>query len=104
MASAPPGWAPASAQARGPRSRRPRRAGRSRSPGLPPRLAARRAATVLHRRFWATLPARLRLLRTVTLLLTVALALLLGLAGLAATGTWDTVAGRDAPAPPVPPT
>ncbi|MCT9108064.1 hypothetical protein N4G69_20895 [Streptomyces mirabilis] len=81
----------------GPRSRRPRRAGRPRSPRLPLRLVPRRAATALHRRFWATLPARLRLLRTVTLLLTVALALLLGLAGLAATGTWDTVAGRDAP-------
>ncbi|MFF2131949.1 hypothetical protein ACFVW1_42710, partial [Streptomyces olivochromogenes] len=81
----------------GPRSRRPRRAGRPRSPRLPLRRAPRRAATALHRRFWATLPARLRLLRTVTLLLTVALALLLGLAGLAANGTWDTVAGRDAP-------
>ncbi|MFF4500401.1 hypothetical protein [Streptomyces sp. NPDC001401] len=51
----------------------------------------------MHRRYWATLPARLRLLRAVTVALAAALTLLLLLAGLAATGTWDSVAGRDAP-------
>ncbi|MEU6668702.1 hypothetical protein [Streptomyces sp. NPDC046727] len=57
-------------------------------------MAARAA---LHRRFWATVPARLRLLRAATLLLAVAVTLLLTVAGLAAYGTWDSVAGRDAP-------
>ncbi|MEU1598023.1 hypothetical protein ABZ468_35630 [Streptomyces sp. NPDC005708] len=57
-------------------------------------MAARAA---LRRRCWATLPARLRFLRAVTVSLAAALALLLLLAGLAATGTWDSVAGRDAP-------
>lgn len=51
----------------------------------------------LRRRFWATVPARLRLLRTVTLLLATAVTLLLLVAGLAVNGTWDSVAGRDAP-------
>ncbi|MFC3572510.1 hypothetical protein ACFOZ0_04275 [Streptomyces yaanensis] len=55
------------------------------------------AWAALRRRYWATLPARLRFLRAVTVSLTAALALLLVLAGLAATGTWDTVADRDAP-------
>jgi hypothetical protein len=55
------------------------------------------AWAALRRRYWATLPARLRLLRAVTVSLTAALALLLMLAGLAATGTWDSVADRDAP-------
>ncbi|MFG2124991.1 hypothetical protein [Streptomyces sp. NPDC048710] len=57
-------------------------------------MAARAA---LRRRFWATVPARLRLLRAATLLLTVAVAALLTVAGLAANGTWDGVAERDAP-------
>ncbi|WP_189190678.1 hypothetical protein [Streptomyces albiflavescens] len=57
-------------------------------------MAARAA---LRRRYWATVPARLRLLRAATVSLAVALALLLALAGLAAIGTWNTVAGRDAP-------
>jgi hypothetical protein len=51
----------------------------------------------LHRHFWATVPARLRLLRAATVLLATALAGLLLAAGLAADGTWDSVAGRDAP-------
>jgi hypothetical protein len=55
------------------------------------------ARAALRRRFWATVPARLRLLRAATALLATALAALLLLAGLAATGTWDGVAGRDAP-------
>jgi hypothetical protein len=57
-------------------------------------LAARAA---LRRRLWAAVPARLRLLRAATVLLTAALAVLLLVAGLAANGTWDGVAGRDAP-------
>jgi len=73
---------------------RPR--GRSR-PGRRVRGEAVAAWTALRRRYWVTLPARLRLLRAVTVSLAVALALLLGLAGLAATGTWNAVAGRDAP-------
>ncbi|MFF3575980.1 hypothetical protein [Streptomyces mirabilis] len=55
------------------------------------------AWAALRRRYWVSLPARLRLLRVATVSLAVALALLLALAGLAATSTWDTVAGRDAP-------
>lgn len=43
------------------------------------------------------MPARLRLLRTATVLLAAALVLLLTLAGLAAMGTWSSVADRDAP-------
>ncbi|MFJ5305150.1 hypothetical protein [Streptomyces sp. NPDC088350] len=57
-------------------------------------MAARAA---LRHRYWATVPARLRLLRAVTVLLATALAALLALAGLAASGTWNTVADRDAP-------
>ncbi|AOR36075.1 hypothetical protein BFF78_37985 [Streptomyces fodineus] len=57
-------------------------------------MAARAA---LRRRFRATVPARLRLLRAATLLLATAVAVLLPAAGLAANGTWDSVAGRDAP-------
>ncbi|MEU6087131.1 hypothetical protein ABZ865_10025 [Streptomyces sp. NPDC047085] len=57
-------------------------------------MAARAA---LRRRFWATLPARLRLLRAATLLLAIAVAGLLTVAGLAANGTWDSVSERDAP-------
>ncbi|MGW3414900.1 hypothetical protein [Streptomyces sp. NPDC000888] len=51
----------------------------------------------LRRRFWASLPARLRLLRTATVSLAAALVLLLALAAFAATDTWNAVAGRDAP-------
>ncbi len=43
------------------------------------------------------MPARLRLLRAATVLLAVAVAVLLTVAGLAANGTWDSVADRDAP-------
>ncbi|QIY99317.1 hypothetical protein HEP87_42070 [Streptomyces sp. S1D4-11] len=50
------------------------------------------AWAALRRRYWASLPARLRLLRVATVSLAAALALLLALAGLAATSTWDTVA------------
>lgn len=57
-------------------------------------MAARAA---LRRRFWATVPARLRLLRAATVLLAGSLAVLLTLAGFAASGTWNTAAGRDAP-------
>ncbi|MFF3511657.1 hypothetical protein [Streptomyces sp. NPDC002573] len=57
-------------------------------------MAARAA---LRRRFWATVPARLRLLRAATLLLATAVTALLTVAGLAANGTWDSVAERDAP-------
>ncbi|MFJ9821603.1 hypothetical protein ACIRU3_41430 [Streptomyces sp. NPDC101151] len=57
-------------------------------------MAARAAR---RRRFRATVPARLRLLRAATLLLATAVAALLTVAGPAANGTWDSVAGRDAP-------
>ncbi|MEV8559538.1 hypothetical protein AB0478_24450 [Streptomyces sp. NPDC051917] len=57
-------------------------------------MAARAA---LRRRFRATVPARLRLLRAATVLLTAALVVLVLLAGLAARGTWSGVADRDAP-------
>ncbi|WP_225830039.1 hypothetical protein [Streptomyces sp. NK08204] len=57
-------------------------------------MAARAA---LRRRFWATVPAQLRLLRAATLLLAAAVTILLLVAGLAARGTWNSVAGRDAP-------
>lgn len=43
------------------------------------------------------MPARLRLLRAATVLLTAALGTLLLVAGLAALGTWSSVADRDAP-------
>ncbi|MFJ3307874.1 hypothetical protein ACIPSA_33270 [Streptomyces sp. NPDC086549] len=55
------------------------------------------ARAALRRRYWATVPARLRLLRAATVLLAAALAVLLAVAGLAANGTWDGVADRDAP-------
>ncbi|MEU1516047.1 hypothetical protein ABZ490_28575 [Streptomyces sp. NPDC005811] len=57
-------------------------------------MAARAA---LRRRFWAGVPARLRFLRAATASLTAALAVLLLVAGIAANGTWDGVADRDAP-------
>ncbi|WP_406437708.1 hypothetical protein OHB14_57785 [Streptomyces sp. NBC_01613] len=55
------------------------------------------ARAALRRRYWATVPARLRLLRAATVSLATALAVLFLTAGLAATGTWDAVGGRDAP-------
>lgn len=55
------------------------------------------ARAALRRRYWGTVPARLRLLRAATALLATALAVLLLLAGLAAEDTWDDVAGRHAP-------
>ncbi|MFJ9909762.1 hypothetical protein ACIRVK_44430 [Streptomyces sp. NPDC101152] len=71
----------------------------SRDPGLGLRPARQTVAerAALRRRFWATVPARLRLLRAATILLAAALAVLLTVAGLAANGMWDGVAGRDAP-------
>ncbi|MGW7523210.1 hypothetical protein [Streptomyces sp. NPDC054783] len=57
-------------------------------------MAARAA---LRRRLWATVPARLRLLRAAAVLLTAALAVLVLVAGLAALGTWSSVVDRDAP-------
>ncbi|MFF4901183.1 hypothetical protein [Streptomyces sp. NPDC001068] len=57
-------------------------------------MAARAAR---RRRFRSTVPARLRLLRAATVLLAGALGILLLVAGAAANGTWDAVAGRDAP-------
>ncbi|MGW3206845.1 hypothetical protein [Streptomyces sp. NPDC001135] len=51
----------------------------------------------LRRRFGATAPARLRLMRAATLVLATAVTALLTVAGPAANGTWDSVAGRDAP-------
>ncbi|WP_405775346.1 hypothetical protein [Streptomyces sp. NBC_01538] len=55
------------------------------------------AWAALRRRYLATVPARLRLLRAATVLLAAALALLLTLAGVAAMSTWSSVADRDAP-------
>lgn len=55
------------------------------------------AWAAVRRRYWAILPARLRLLRMTTVSLAVALTLLLASAGVAATGAWDVVAARDAP-------
>ncbi|MFD9909549.1 hypothetical protein [Streptomyces sp. NPDC059063] len=62
-------------------------------PGRPQLSKAARAL----RRLWATTPARLKLLRAAVLLLLAALTALLGTAGLAALGAWDSTAGRDAP-------
>lgn len=78
----------------GPGPRLPSRPG---APGPDLRHKALAARAALRRRYWGTVPARLRLLRAATVLLTTALAVLLLLAGLAAYGTWDGVAGRDAP-------
>lgn len=68
-------------------------------PGPVPRPARRTVAAraALRRRFWATVPARLRLWRAATVLPAAALAVLLTVAGLTANGMWDGVAGRDAP-------
>ncbi|MFF4508892.1 hypothetical protein [Streptomyces sp. NPDC001401] len=57
-------------------------------------MAARAA---LRRRYWASVPARLRLLRAATVLLAGTLAVLLLVAGLTTLGTWSSVAERDAP-------
>ncbi|MGW7367278.1 hypothetical protein ACWGI8_28590 [Streptomyces sp. NPDC054841] len=64
-----------------------------------PRPRARLAAEAesFRRRYWDTLPARLRLLRTATLLLTAACVALVLVAGLAVSHTWDRVAGQQAP-------
>ncbi|MER6075730.1 hypothetical protein ABT187_44625 [Streptomyces sp. NPDC001817] len=59
------------------------------------RTGAARAA--LRRRYWATVPARLRLLRAATVLAAAGLVILLLVAGLATLGTWSSVADRDAP-------
>jgi hypothetical protein len=55
------------------------------------------ARAALRRRYWATVPARLRLLRAATVLLTGALAVLVLAAGLTTLGTWSDVTGHDAP-------
>jgi hypothetical protein len=55
------------------------------------------ARAALRRRYRATVPARLRLVRAVTVLLATALVALLLIAGLGAFGTWESVAGREAP-------
>ncbi|MHB9855777.1 hypothetical protein ACSYGO_41935 [Streptomyces krungchingensis] len=57
-------------------------------------MAARAA---LRRRYRASVPARLRLLRAATVLLAGALAVLMVIAGITALGTWNSVAERDAP-------
>lgn len=77
----------------------PRRRGKpwTGGPGRRPRQRAVAARAALRRRYWATVPARLRLLRAATVLLTGALAALLLAAGLTTLGTWNSVAGHDAP-------
>ncbi|SES09478.1 hypothetical protein SAMN04487983_10316 [Streptomyces sp. yr375] len=72
-------------------------ASRTGGPGHRPAQRTVAAWAALRRRYWATVPARLRLLRAATVVLAAALALLLTLAGLAALGTWNSVADRDAP-------
>ncbi len=72
-------------------------ASRTGGPGQRPLQQTVAAWAALRRRYWAHVPARLRLLRAATVLLATALALLLTLAGLAALGTWSSVADRDAP-------
>ncbi|MEV4742893.1 hypothetical protein [Streptomyces sp. NPDC049555] len=59
--------------------------------------SAMRAWHALKQRHGSALLARLRLLRLTALLLAGALAVLLAVAGLGLSGTWDTVEGRDAP-------
>ncbi|MGN5377207.1 hypothetical protein ACQ4WX_04500 [Streptomyces lasalocidi] len=54
-------------------------------------------SAALRRRYRATVPARLRLLRAATLLLSATLTTVLLVAGLATLGTWSSVADRDAP-------
>jgi len=84
----PPGGSP------GPQRQEASRTG---GPGHRPAQQTVAAWAALRRRYWATVPARLRLLRAATVVLATALALLLTLAGLAALGTWNSVADRDAP-------
>ncbi|SEC00926.1 hypothetical protein SAMN05216482_1765 [Streptomyces sp. PAN_FS17] len=66
-------------------------------PGQPLRARTVAVRAALRRRHRVTVPARLRLLRTATVLLATASAALLLVAGITALGTWDTVADRDAP-------
>ena len=87
---APPGGSPGPRQRGGSQTAGP-------GPGLRPRRQAEAARAALRRRYWASVPARLRLLRAVTVLLAAALAVLLLVAGLGALGTWSSVADRDAP-------
>ncbi|MEU8695964.1 hypothetical protein [Streptomyces sp. NPDC048665] len=89
-AVAPRGGSPGPGQRGGSRTAGP-------GPGLRLRRQAEAARAALRRRYWATVPARLRLLRAATVLLAAALAGLLLVAGLALTGTWGAVADRDAP-------
>ncbi|MEU8695764.1 hypothetical protein [Streptomyces sp. NPDC048665] len=83
------------------RSPGPRQRGGSRTAGPGPGLRlwrqAEAARAALRRHYWTSVPARLRLLRAATVLLATALAGLLLVAGLAALGTWNSVADRDAP-------
>ncbi|MFI1168517.1 hypothetical protein ACH4UM_34300 [Streptomyces sp. NPDC020801] len=87
---APPGGSPGPQQRGGSRAAGP-------GPGLRPWRQAEAARAVLRRRYWATVPARLRLLRAATILLAATLAVLLLVAGIAALGAWNSVADRDAP-------
>ena len=87
-AVAPPGGSP------GPRRRGASRAG---GPGHRPGQQAEAARAALRRRYWASVPARLRLLRAATVLLTGTLGVLLLVAGLTTLGTWSSAADRDAP-------
>ena len=87
---APPGGSPGPRQRGGSQTPGP-------GPGLRPGGQAGAARAALRRRYWASVPARLRLLRAVTVLLAAALAVLLLVAGLGALGTWSSVADRDAP-------
>ncbi|WP_181807016.1 hypothetical protein [Streptomyces shenzhenensis] len=75
----------------------PRQRGFSRTAGPSPGRGTGAARATLRRRYWASVPARLRLLRAVTVLLAAALAVLLLVAGVGTLGTWSGVAGRDAP-------
>ncbi|GHE00839.1 hypothetical protein [Streptomyces alanosinicus] len=87
---APPGGSPGPGQRGGSRTAGP-------GPGLRLWQRTEAARAALRRRYWATVPARLRLLRAATVLLTAGLVTLLLVAGLAALGTWSSVADRDAP-------
>ncbi|MGW1800726.1 hypothetical protein ACWCQN_33510 [Streptomyces sp. NPDC001984] len=84
----PPGGGPGRVRAGEPRTD---------GPGRRLRRQAVAARAALRRRYWATVPARLRLLRAATVLLAAALAVLLLIAGIATNGTWDAVSRRDAP-------
>lgn len=95
-AVAPPPRGPV-APPRGVSGPRPRGGPRTDGPWRRLRRETVAARAALRRRFWATVPARLRLLRAATVSLAAVLALLLALAGVGLTGTWDAVEGRDAP-------